>query len=343
MSTASNVGYNILGVISGVIGVLTAIPLIWRIARSQHPETKMKELESILKDTEGLLHSVVEEGLLDPQRDVPHFEYQLTLYRSRAESFREQTCIVAINWRKVFQAWLQGLSRRIATLCEQVKEIRAEICETSAEARMQLIQDANGGDEPTSKSTLRAFIRKLARGIVLIVRGPFDFLFLQSTDATARAAMDSPTADIVTSSTEGTGAVPTTRETACSNVSRYSSPSSFRSPSTSPSSLSGGSSSRSSGTVLNGNEHNMRSLIRALRRLDRELAAQGIDHPLLTDILRATKKQWSPASSKAFYRRRSYRRIRSMLRTEHMATLPSTNPPGTESEAEWLEDTMCEA
>lgn len=80
MSNASSVGYNTLSIISSILGVFTAIPLIISFVQSQHPETRMRELDSMLKETETLLRSVVEEGLLDPQCDAPHFEYQLTLY-----------------------------------------------------------------------------------------------------------------------------------------------------------------------------------------------------------------------------------------------------------------------
>ena len=95
MSDASSVGYNTLSIISSILGVLAAIPLISSFVQSQHPETRMRELDSMLKDTEALLRSVVEEGLLDPKRHAPHFEYQLTSYAlSLAWSFVSSVIIL---------------------------------------------------------------------------------------------------------------------------------------------------------------------------------------------------------------------------------------------------------
>ena len=75
MTTLS--GLDTWSVISGAIGVLTVLPFIWAYVRSQHPETKLAELDSTLNDTEALLRSVVEEGLLNPVIHVPHFESRL--------------------------------------------------------------------------------------------------------------------------------------------------------------------------------------------------------------------------------------------------------------------------
>ena len=73
----SNSGIDIWGVISGAVGVLTVLPLFCAYLWSQHPETKFAQLDSTLKDTENLLRSVVEEGLLDPERHAAHFELYL--------------------------------------------------------------------------------------------------------------------------------------------------------------------------------------------------------------------------------------------------------------------------
>ncbi len=70
-------GLDTWSVISGAIGVLTVLPFIWAYVRNQHPETKLAELDSTLNDTESLLRSVVEEGLLHPIMHVPHFESRL--------------------------------------------------------------------------------------------------------------------------------------------------------------------------------------------------------------------------------------------------------------------------
>ena len=77
MST-SNPGVDGFGVFAGVVGVIMAIPFVWSIVRSQLPSARYRKLEETLSDTETLLRSVVEEGLLSSSDDVPHFRRHLT-------------------------------------------------------------------------------------------------------------------------------------------------------------------------------------------------------------------------------------------------------------------------
>ena len=90
-------GLDTWSVISGAIGVLTVIPLICAYIWSQHPETKFAQLDSTLKETENLLRSVVEEGLLDPERHVAHFELQL----KKCGFYLFQYCIASLRLPQV--------------------------------------------------------------------------------------------------------------------------------------------------------------------------------------------------------------------------------------------------
>ncbi|EJF56260.1 hypothetical protein DICSQDRAFT_141370 [Dichomitus squalens LYAD-421 SS1] len=332
MSSTSSAGWNTLNILSGAISFLTIVSLIWAFVRDQHPETRMKELESTLKDTEALLRSLVEEGLLDHQRHVHHFESHLILYRSRTESFREETCIAIIDWRKVLKAWLQGLSKRIATLSMQVKQTRAEICETSAEARLQLMQQLPANESPTWHTNILKFWR-LMRSSLRICSAT------KSVDGPTSTVSATPVAD-ATVSPIGDGTMTLmVGDCACAHV---------PSPSPSPTCEASSQRSRPSSRVLErgiiDNGHSVRTVVCGLRRLDRELAAQGIAHPLLTDLVRATKK-WSPASSRASYPRRSRRKRNSVSRADNAVILsPLINEAVAESEEHWLEeDTVCEA
>lgn len=142
----SNIGVNIWNLVTSSIGVLGFVSGVWQLVGSQHPETKLAELETTLKDTEALLRSVVEEGLLHPDRHVPHFEFRLTScgsrsyavfcntdrktirLRNRADDFREETFIASVAWSKLVAAWFNGLPKAIASLCREVRDLRANIC-----------------------------------------------------------------------------------------------------------------------------------------------------------------------------------------------------------------------
>ena len=90
------------------------------------------------------------------------------------------------------------------------------------------------------------------------------------------------------------------------------------------------------------NELHARPLTRALRHLDGELALQRVGRPS-HHLARATQKQWSPASSKASYARRSRIKRNSLLQTQHCAAVPPARGSGGEMGSTWSEDTMCEA
>ncbi|PIL24576.1 hypothetical protein GSI_12460 [Ganoderma sinense ZZ0214-1] len=278
----SNVGIDTWNLISGTIGVLTVLPFIWAFVRYQHPESKMAELESALKDTEALLRSVSEEGLLDPQDHIPHFTSHLTQYRMETEAFREETFIVSVSWRKTLVAWSRGLSKRIAILCEQVKNTRAEICETSAEQRMRLMnQDAN--DATPSYITWRVRILNFWRRMASVVyRSP-----AAETADTASQRSTTPVFDASAASTDGSDTRRASNES-CREASSYRAK------------------PRRSFFRVAADSRDLRMLTSAIRRIDRDLAAQGVSHVLLTQLAQTTRKHWSPASTRA-HRPRSHK------------------------------------
>ncbi|KAI1791895.1 hypothetical protein LXA43DRAFT_888437 [Ganoderma leucocontextum] len=291
---SNNVGVDTWNLISGTIGVLTVLPFIWAFVRYQHPETKMAELDSTLKDTEALLRSVSEEGLLDPQRHLPHFTSHLTRYRTKAEAFREDTFIVSVSWRKALRAWSHGLSKRIATLCGQVKEVRAEICETSAERRMQLMKEG-ADDASPSCCTWYAGLLNIWKCIVSLVSRPSAVETVDPTSTSSTA----PVVDAIVASTEDMRSanvveIPTIACNPCaSHPSSRAPPRKAYTHRLKPDH----SSFRMSGTATHA--HDFRVLASAIRRVDRELTAQGVSNVLLTQLVQATRKRWSPASNKA--------------------------------------------
>ncbi len=64
--------------------------------------------------------------------------------------------------------------------------------------------------------------------------------------------------------------------------------------------------------------HELRVLSRVIRRVDRELTAQGVTNVRLTQLVRATHKRWSPASSKAYRPRRVHEQHSVMPHPKHV-------------------------
>ncbi|TBU39413.1 hypothetical protein BD309DRAFT_993784 [Dichomitus squalens] len=90
-----------------------------------------------------------------------------------------------------------------------------------------------------------------------------------------------------------------------------------------------------SGARMHINEFDARSLISAIRRMDRKLGSQRVPRPL-PQLVPGTKRQWSPASGRAAYQA-------SLLRDGKPVALLPARGSGAESDSNWSgEDTMCE-
>ena len=90
----------------------------------------------------------------------------------------------------------------------------------------------------------------------------------------------------------------------------------------------------------------MRALARAIRRVDKDLASQGVVHPVLKKVVRATNQRRSSVSSKPSHTRRS-RRSYSLLfypnTVEQTVVLPQACDSSDDSDEDsWEEETACD-
>ncbi|RPD57197.1 hypothetical protein L226DRAFT_536640 [Lentinus tigrinus ALCF2SS1-7] len=314
MSNVDNPATNIYGLAVSAIGVFGVVPLIWACVRSQLPTTKLRELDETLTDTESLLRSVVEEGLLDPTQHVPHFQVAIQTFRSATEHFREET-YMATDLSKQLAAWFDGLSRRISVLCAQVKKVRASICETSVEARMQLMQQHPFAPPPVRLSRW-ARMRAALRRLLCCVRTR------SKTADPATAQSCAPEGDCIALS-HLSATSPESPE--CYDVD------------TKP--------VRQTRTPRD-HKSRMRALVRAIRRVDKDLESQGVTHPVLKQVVQATNQLRPSVCRKPSHMRRS-RRSHSLLfypsTVVQTVVLPQACESGDDSDEDsWEEETVCD-
>ncbi|KAH9888345.1 hypothetical protein C8Q73DRAFT_709864 [Cubamyces lactineus] len=154
----STVAYARWDVFVGVVGVLTAIPVLIALIATQLPSRKLKGLDEALMETETVLNESIEEGIL---RD-----YQIGAFKERLELLRNRTTEVrarvhaARTWSEDLENWVQGLTSKITQIIKDVKEVRSTISTTStrereererAEAAQRLV--AVGGVNATADTT----------------------------------------------------------------------------------------------------------------------------------------------------------------------------------------------
>ncbi|KAI0691781.1 hypothetical protein C8T65DRAFT_670344 [Cerioporus squamosus] len=326
MSDVDNAATSLYGIIASAIGIVAVVPLIWSCIRNQLPTAKLRELDETLTETESLLRSVVEEGLLDPARDVPHFQAHIQQFRSSAEHFREET-YMATDLSKQLAAWFDGLSTRISMLSTRVKKVRANICETSVEARMQLMQQHPFASPPVRPSRW-ARLRTAIKGFFCCVRSKSE-----SVDKTMPLAQSCPPAEDCTA--------PSHTPTPSSDI-RSESPECYDVDTQ----AAGRRASTARAIYPRDCKSRMRALVRAIRRVDKDLASQGVTHPVLKKVVQATNQRRSSVSSKPSHTRRS-RKSHSLLfcpgGVEQTVVLPQACDSSDDSDEDsWEEETVCD-
>lgn len=56
--------YDMLGLISGLLGILGLVPLLWALVHYQLPEYKLRQLDTALTETTTLLDAAIQDGFV---------------------------------------------------------------------------------------------------------------------------------------------------------------------------------------------------------------------------------------------------------------------------------------
>ncbi|OAX39353.1 hypothetical protein K503DRAFT_689794 [Rhizopogon vinicolor AM-OR11-026] len=120
---------NALSFYSNVFGLLiggtTIISVLLGFCRSHLPSQRIKELEELLDDTQGLYESAIEDSLLN---DIHRNQMGERLVSLRERSLRLRSrAYSATTLLKDYQEFLGGLSYSIGVACYHVKELRASV------------------------------------------------------------------------------------------------------------------------------------------------------------------------------------------------------------------------
>ncbi|TFY61738.1 hypothetical protein EVJ58_g4326 [Rhodofomes roseus] len=123
---ASGNSYNVLGVVTGVLGVFGLVPASYMLAKSQLPMAKAKDLEILLSETTELLRSVAEEGLLSSPEFIDGTRRTLARIQSRSNELR-LSAYSATSTVQQAKGLFCGLSYALHRLGNEVKQVRAMI------------------------------------------------------------------------------------------------------------------------------------------------------------------------------------------------------------------------
>ena len=144
---ANDQPYNIIGVVGSAISILSAAITVW-LLYCRLPRSKLQSLESLLSETEKLLNSAVQEGIVDGVT-LCQFHERLFLYVSSVRcgvisilthcgsikglvhNIRAEVYNTHNAWQDV-KNWWKGLSLRMSKVCSDMRALRAEISVSDA-------------------------------------------------------------------------------------------------------------------------------------------------------------------------------------------------------------------
>ncbi|KAI0774937.1 hypothetical protein BD413DRAFT_492042 [Trametes elegans] len=133
-------GYNIWGVVSGIIGTIAVmIPLIIACCCVRRPSTLYPPLSALLKETQGLLDTAYREGLTENEAEL--LELQVNIWKSSTKV--EQLC-AAIHARdnlwNDLKNWCKGLSGEISIAYEALNSHRVKLANRNSYLRRKKME-----------------------------------------------------------------------------------------------------------------------------------------------------------------------------------------------------------
>ncbi|KAJ2965628.1 hypothetical protein NUW54_g14056 [Trametes sanguinea] len=142
---ASDLGFNIWGVISSVLGTIALTPVFIGWLKPRLPTSLITGVVEIYKETQDIFITALRDGLITDADELHHFKDNLLelmtcttnsatidLDRLRAEVYAIKT------WRQDVAKWWRGLSGRIWILQEKLNSMRADLAQRTSNERLKL-------------------------------------------------------------------------------------------------------------------------------------------------------------------------------------------------------------
>ncbi|KAI0669472.1 hypothetical protein C8Q78DRAFT_992596 [Trametes maxima] len=132
----SDLGYNVWGVVAGVIGVVALLPLLVNWFNARLPSARIAPLMELLNEVEELFFTALRESLFTSQDELFQANLNLCAARIKADAARAKAHS-ARTWKQDFKNWWHGLSDRIFALHEELNVMRVRLAEGNSLARKQ--------------------------------------------------------------------------------------------------------------------------------------------------------------------------------------------------------------
>ncbi|EGN92054.1 hypothetical protein SERLA73DRAFT_164257 [Serpula lacrymans var. lacrymans S7.3] len=151
-------GLNVYGVFTATISL---VALIGHVLHRYLPSARMKILVEALDDTEGMIYSMAEAGLLPRSRAVLEMEERLAILRAKSSELHAKAVCATTPWKECKEL-CKGLSASIGICLCQVKELRASAVMISEAERRRLREQSLNGS--VSKASAPSHLRSSESG-----------------------------------------------------------------------------------------------------------------------------------------------------------------------------------
>ncbi|KAL1945411.1 hypothetical protein VTO73DRAFT_2262 [Trametes versicolor] len=134
----SDLGWNIWGVVGGVIGtILAVVPLVLVWLRVRLPSKKLPSLLAVLEETKELFAKAVRAGALTDEQEIQQIEFSIATASVHVDEFRATVYAATSYWQNV-KNWWNGLSSRMVDLYEALNVVRVRLVKLNSCERKML-------------------------------------------------------------------------------------------------------------------------------------------------------------------------------------------------------------
>ncbi|KAI0750527.1 hypothetical protein C8Q74DRAFT_1310679 [Fomes fomentarius] len=133
----SGKGYESWGFTASIISTIFLVPLLYAWTKGPLPSTKIREMESLLLETQNLLLSAIQEGTITYQLYESKLEDEMWAFKVQADTLRAEIYNIKSTWHEL-RLWKAGLSQQIANLMDGLYTVRGKIAASSSRGRAEL-------------------------------------------------------------------------------------------------------------------------------------------------------------------------------------------------------------
>ncbi|EIW54611.1 uncharacterized protein TRAVEDRAFT_50749 [Trametes versicolor FP-101664 SS1] len=126
--------FDILGVVFGILGTVSAVPIVLQWLENRLPQTLLRQLEAVVADIESLLSDLAQHGVLFKHTARREYQEHIASIEKRARKARLRS-YQATTYTEQLRAFLTGLSKDVIALHDEAIQLRASICAAAITAR----------------------------------------------------------------------------------------------------------------------------------------------------------------------------------------------------------------